>query len=95
MQQKRKKIIKYTFRADGSLSHAKTFVTYKSFKDLQQLTENNPRSGSLSTSINNDVLAKKCEKVRNGRRLTVCDLAVEAETRLGLVIELYYILYNH
>jgi len=56
------KMIKTTVEYD-SLSRSKTFYWFKRFKNGQQSTEGDPRSGGrLSTSNNDDVVANIGEK---------------------------------
>ncbi|KAL4090659.1 hypothetical protein QTP88_025453 [Uroleucon formosanum] len=75
-------MIKTAF-GDDSLSRSKIFEWFKRFKNGRETTEDDPRSGRPSTSRNDDVVSKICEKVRNDRRLTVRELADEAGISIG------------
>ena len=65
------------------MGHTQVFDWFRRFKEGRTSVESDPRSGRLSTSRNEEMIAKVRKIVRSNRRLTVREIADDCGISVG------------
>jgi len=68
---------------EDAMGHTQVFGWFNRFKEGRTSVESNPHSGRLSTSRNEEMIAKVRTIVHNNRRLTVREIANDCGISVG------------